>query len=246
MYLQWDEQTITDFLDENINDLYNQGFVFTRKEKGLMQQTRSLRINLSKFELNSENKRILRKTEGIELQIHTIPYSEYHWSIGKLAKDFYDTKFGDGTFSANKVKELLTDATQSNFNCLLTYSLSLRAEPSLDGEAKQSLTNDEITSSLTAPRNDSPVGYCICLVTDEILHYSYPFYNLHQSPKDMGLGMMTRAVQYAKEHGKKYIYLGSAQRPNDTYKLQFSGLEWYDGEEWQTNLEQLKDLLKKV
>ena len=58
------------------------------------------------------------------------------------------------------------------------------------------------------------------------------------------MGMMLKAINYAKENGKKYIYLGSAQRPTDTYKLQFKGLEWFDGERWSEDLGELKKVLK--
>lgn len=71
MYLTWAEQTITDFSENNINNLYNGGFLFTREHLGSMYQTRSLRIDLSKFELTSENKRILKKTEGLRLTTTT-------------------------------------------------------------------------------------------------------------------------------------------------------------------------------
>lgn len=57
--------------------------------------------------------------------------------------------------------------------------------------------------------------------------------------------MMLKAILYAKELKKDYIYLGSAQRPTDTYKLQFTGLEWFDGQEWQTDQKALKQILKK-
>jgi arginyl-tRNA--protein-N-Asp/Glu arginylyltransferase len=60
----------------------------------------------------------------------------------------------------------------------------------------------------------------------------------------MGLGMMTTAINFAKEQGLKYVYLGSLQRPGDTYKLQFEGLEWFDGKAWQTDLQSVKDILK--
>ncbi len=216
-YLTWDEKTITDFSPENINSLYNEGYVFTRKEKGIMNQTRSVRIDLSHFELSSENRRILKKTKGIEIKSHALPYSGYSWQIGKLAKDFYETKFGEGTFSANKIKELLTEKEKSNFNTLFTYCL-----------------------------NSGILGYSICFETPEMVHYSYPFYDLTTSPKDMGLGMMTKAILFAKENGKKFIYLGSAQRPSDTYKFQFSGVEWFDGKKWTSNVEELKNVLQKV
>ncbi|MBP9761361.1 MAG: hypothetical protein KBD15_03940 [Candidatus Magasanikbacteria bacterium] len=213
-YLYWDKKIITDFSLQNITLLYDKGYVFTRTEKGAMDQTRSVRIDLSQFALSSENKRILKKTEGLDLLQVSLPYAKYDWTIGKLAKDFYDTKFGTGVFSANKIKELLTDESKSNFNTLLVYSMLGKT-----------------------------LGYSICFESDTLLHYSYPFYDLVASPKDMGMGMMLRAILHAQAFDKTYIYLGSAQRPSDTYKLQFSGLEWFDGKEWQSDLHELKTIL---
>ena len=62
-YLSWDNKTIVDFSEKNIEAMYARGYVFTRLGKGAMTQTRSLRIGLDKFELSSENRRVLRKTE---------------------------------------------------------------------------------------------------------------------------------------------------------------------------------------
>ena len=180
-------------------------------------------MRLADFELSSENRRILRKTEGLSLDVQALPYANYDWSIGKMAKDFYDTKFGEGVFSANKVKELMTEQA-GNFNKLLIYSL-----PLLGGAG------------------GGTVGFCIAHETNSMLHYSYPFYllNTQYSLPNTGLGMMLRAIVWAKDNGKEYCYLGSAQRPSDTYKLQFSGLEWFDGKKWTSDTEKLKELLKK-
>lgn len=215
MYLSWDKKTITDFSEKNIETLYNQGYVFTRTGKGEMDQTRSVRIDLSKFKLNSENRRVLRKTENVMMETAAIPYTDYHWSIGKLGKDFYTKKFGDGTFSAQKIKELLTDAKKSNFNKLLIYKI--------DGRA---------------------IGYCVLIETTEINHYCYPFYNLENEIPNLGIGMMTKAIIWAQEHNKKYVYLGSAKDAASLYKFQFEGVEWFDGEKWQTETNELKKLLK--
>ncbi len=213
MYLKWSEQVITDFSFANLNALYNQGWLFGRTEKGYMYETRSLRVDLSKFELSSENRRILRKNEDVSLLSYTLPYEKYSWEIGKLGKNFYTTKFGDGTFSANKIKELLT-STNSNFNRLLVYTL-----------------------------NNEAIGYAICLETNGILHYSYPFYNLGNDLPNLGIGMMTKAIVWAKENNKKYVYLGSVKDQAALYKLQFSGLEWWDKQTWSANLDKLKSEL---
>ena len=221
-YLHWDEKTITDFSDKNISELYDNGYVFTRIGKGVMHQTRSARINLSKFEMSSENRRIIKKTEGIDLQAIKLPMNEYDFSIGKLAKDFYATKFGSSIMSAQKVKEMLVDTNKSNFNYLLEYK-----------------------------KAGTFIGATITYLNENILHYSYPFYDLKDTQKDTGLGMMIRAIVFAKESGLKYIYLGSLQRPSDTYKLQFAGLEWFDGGstatgKWSNNTEAVKNVLANL
>ena len=210
-YLSWDQRTISDFSDQSVSEMYEKGYLFTRLGKGAMQKTRSVRINLSKFELSSENRRILKKTEGLTSSERELPLRDYDFSLGKLAKDFYANKFGPAVMSAQKAKELLTDSEQSNFNLLIDCG---------------------------------GIGYAICFANKSILHYSYPFYDLQKSPKDMGLGMMIRAVEFAKAKNLKYVYLGSLQRPADTYKLQFAGLEWFDGEKWRIDLEEVKKLLR--
>ena len=213
-YLHWNEQKITDFSPENISAMYDRGFVFTRLGKGIMHQTRSCRIDLEKFSLTSENRRVLKKTDDISIVLKKLPLKEYNYQLGRDAKYFYDTKFGPGTMSVQKVKEMLTDPLKSNFNGFLVY-----------------------------PRLGSELGYAIVRDEPSLLHYSYPFYHIDISPKDMGLGMMTKTIQWAKENSKKFIYLGSLQRPTDTYKLQFEGIEWFDGKTWKTDLGEVKKML---
>lgn len=217
--MKWDEKTITDFSEKNISEMYERGYLFTRIGKGVMQQTRSVRVDLEKFELTSENRRILRKFVNIEFHVDFLPVNNYDWRIGKMAKDFYEMKFGPGIMSANKIRDLLSDHTKNSFNTLLKYSIDSRI-----------------------------VGYAICYEDKKILHYSYPFYDLQSAPKDMGLWMMNMAIQYAHGLQKKFVYLGSLQRPTDTYKLQFKGLEWFDegsggNGSWSSDTEKVKKIL---
>lgn len=213
-YLNWDTKVITDFSPESVEKMYDSGYVFGRVDKGFMNKTRSLRINLLNFEMSSENRRIARKSEHLALTVVPLPYTNYSWEIAKLAKDFYENL--DATFSANKIKELMTTSKLS-FNTLLIY---------------------------TDTQTKFPVGYCIAYKTNNILHYSYPFYEHDPKESSRGLGMMIKAIDYAKNQNLKYIYLGSLQRPTDTYKLQFKGMEWFDSEKWQTDISPLKEILK--
>lgn len=212
-YLSWDNKKIDDFSDKNTSAMYERGFVFTRIGKGHMTQTRSVRIDLDKFALTSENRRVLKKIEGVKLGITPLPHPNYHWQIHKLGFDFYTKKFGAKTFSANKIKELLT-TDKSNFNLLLEYIA-----------------------------NTEPAGYAICFENSDWLHYAYPFYNLDAGIDNLGIGMMTKAIVWAKENGKKFVCLGSAQNPAAVYKTQFTGFEWFDKKKWRTDISELKRLL---
>ena len=215
-YLNWDTKIIADLSPANIERMYNEGYIMTRVDRGVMNKTRSFRINLKKFELSSENRRVLRKVAHLSLSIKNIPYTDYSWKIGKLAKDFYE-KFGDHVFTANKTKEILTNPDKSNFNKLCIFTNSI---------------------------DEANVGFVVAVDTPHIFHYSYPFYVEDCNEPSRGLGMMTMAIEWAKSAGKDYIYLGSLSRPTDTYKLQFKGGEWFDGDRWQTDMEPLKEILK--
>ena len=246
-YLNWKSQTLTDFTPKSVSAAYTDGYVFTRLGKGLMQQTRSVRIDLSKFAMTSENRRILKKAGGLILQRAELALKDYDYSLGKLAKDFYETKFGPGVMSAQKIKEMLTDVEKSNFNVLLTYSVNPKERNSKDTPFVL-LDDGSFSSSTASERSFSSrsLGFAICYMNKDMIHYSYPFYDLKSASKDMGLAMMTMAIQYAKEAGKKYVYLGSLQRSTDTYKLQFEGLEWFDGKAWKTDLDEVKKTLSSA
>ena len=204
----------------------------------MLQQTRSVRINLKKFSPTSENRRILRKVAGLRCVKSPLPLADYHWSLGKLAKDFYDTKFHHGIMSAAKIKAMLTDPKESNFNTLLTFYYK----------------SPDATKGTEAEKEEKKVGYAICYSDETIFHYCYPFYDIslvetHNLPRDIGLGMMLHAIVAAHDEHLSYVYLGSLQRPTDTYKLQFDGLEWYNGDhnnapkhQWSENI----DLVKKI
>lgn len=199
-YKYFDKKMITDFSEVNIESKYDNGYVFTRLGKGVMHQIKPLRVDLNEFELTSENRRILKKNESLELNLEKLPFKNYTWKIGKIAQDFYK-QFGDTIMSVNKIKELFTDPEKSNMNSVFKYTLE-----------------------------NNIIGYCLCFSSKSMIHYSYPFYQLlttNYSP-NTGMAMMLKAILWAKENGKQYIYLGS----DNKYKHQFKGLELFNGKDW--------------
>ncbi|QQR93218.1 hypothetical protein IPJ91_02030 [bacterium] len=101
-------------------DMYDKGFKYTRKAHGLMQSTKLLRIDLSKFTFTSENRRILAKFPDTEMNLIKLPYQSYDYSLGKWMKDFYLTKFGENLFSVQVIKKLFQG--QLNMNSLILFT----------------------------------------------------------------------------------------------------------------------------
>lgn len=199
-------------LNTEIEQSYANGYLFGRIKPGYVYQTRSLRLDLRKFQLSSENRRILKKSP-LDMVAIDLPIKEgYDWQIHKLGKDYYSSKFPGIEFSASKIRQMLT--SEFHFNMILKYSLS--------GET---------------------VGYVVTLVTENILHYCYPFYDLDNPSPNLGMSMMINAIIWAQLHGKTFVYLGGANKAADKYKLQFKGLSWWDGHTWQEDLETLKQNL---
>lgn len=197
-----------------LNSIYEKGFLPSRSRKDLFYLSRSIRIDLEKFELSSENRRIMRKAEY--LQSAFIPRSDfkYDYTIGKLGKDFYETRFGKGTMSVYRLKWLFTSGSMSH---IIEYK---------------------------DKGKDSIVGYCIVNVSNKLIHYAYPFYKLDYFKRDAGMGMMLQAINWAKEGGLKFIYLGTCYTNDALYKLQFKGVEYFTGYSWSEDVEKLKFLVR--
>lgn len=202
--------------NEEIEQLYSQGFVKSRLGANTLYLCRSCRIDLNRFELTSENRRILRKVENIKLTVHELANFEYHFSIGKLAKDFYDARSGSGTMSAQKMKWIFTEG---GFTHVMEF--------------KDTASNEV-------------VGYCPIYVGKESFHYAYPFYMLDYPEKSLGLGMMTLALIWAKEQGLNHGYLGTVYTSSSLYKTNFNGFEFFDGESWSDSIEKLKKFLQTL
>ncbi|MDQ7020715.1 MAG: hypothetical protein Q9M91_02600 [Candidatus Dojkabacteria bacterium] len=181
MYLKTDTKTIDFDNQEEVSKAYQEGYLLTRlgKERGVVNQTRSIRINLENFEFTSENRRVLRKTEDLELHLYELPYKNYSWEIHKMGKDFYDFVSGAGTMSASKIKSMFTKPEIENPSYVFVYK-----------------------------KGDEVVGYCLSYINDSIVHYSYPFYNLDLRDKKFRMGMILKALESSIDNKKKYFLFG--------------------------------------
>lgn len=213
MYHQFQASTVDPLDHATIERRYEEGYVFTRLGNTIMHQVRSVRVPLHEFHASSENRRVQRMHAALTLQHVPLSRFTYHWKMGKMAKNFYD-QFGVHTFSANKMKELITRA-DSSMNAIIEYRT----------------------------KAENPCGYCILFEAPTLVHYAYPFYRLGEGPS-LGMAMMTLAVLWAHEQGKEYIYLGSIQSEKSLYKFQFKGVEWFNGQDWRKDKPTVQEIIE--
>jgi hypothetical protein len=79
----------------------------------------------------------------------------------------------------------------------------------------------------------------------EFAYYYYAFYNLNYYSRNLGMFMMTFAVNHFATLGFRYLYLGSCYLENALYKTQFAGAEFFNGVRWSANLKELKYLIQR-
>jgi hypothetical protein len=75
--------------------------------------------------------------------------------------------------------------------------------------------------------------------------YYYAFYDLNYFQRNLGMFMMTSAVNLFAERGTRHAYLGSCYSRKALYKTQFAGAEFFNGFRWSGNLKELKHLLER-
>jgi len=197
---------------DDIEKIYNMGFLPSRVRLDLFYLARGLRVDIDKFEESSENRRISKKTEYMGIDVVSLDDFVYEYTIGKMGKDFYDKRFGKKVMSANKIKWLFTKGFPTH------------AAIYKDG--------------------DRIIGYCLLLKGENFIHYAYPFYDLDYFDRNAGMGMMLKIIQWSKENGLNYTYLGTCYSEKSLYKTQFKGCEYFTGWNWSSDIDDLKDLVR--
>jgi len=93
---------------DDINKIYGNGFLPIRSLSSVYYLCRNVRVDLSLFELSSENRRILKKTEGISASL--VPLSQFNYSIEvqKLCHDYAEKRLGKDVFPVPAIKSIFS------------------------------------------------------------------------------------------------------------------------------------------
>jgi arginyl-tRNA--protein-N-Asp/Glu arginylyltransferase len=197
-------------------DIFARGFLPSSYALDRFYMCRHIRVALPEFSVSSENRRILRKGEGIESRI--VPRNEFDFTDQRRAfcKTYADAKFKPSGMSLERLDALLASK-------VVTHVL---------------IFTDTATSA--------EVGYVMLYMDDpSAAFYYYAFYDLAYHARSLGMFMMTTAVAKLAERGVQHIYLGTCYSQNALYKFQFAGAEFFNGFTWSRNAKELRYLVER-
>ena len=201
---------------ESPADIFNAGFLPSSRNLDRFYLCRQVRVDLKKFKPSSENRRIIRKGQGIEIEL--VPREEYNYTDErrKFFKTYTDIKFGKDVMTFERLDGLFSSPIISH---LLVFI--------------DSATNRE-------------VGVVTLYLEGKALaFYYYAFYDLNYYARNLGMFMMTSAVELFADSGVKFLYLGTCYSQTALYKTQFAGAEFFNGFRWSNDLDELKFIIKR-
>ncbi len=204
---------------EETDAIYRQGFLPYSNQLDLevphYYLARSLRVNLELFKPTSENRRIDKKVADLQ-------------SILKI----YDKSDFD---NSSAFKQFCLD-----------YA-AIRFDGAMPPERFDYIYRWPYLSHIFEFKeaNGHILGYVFAVMTGEILHYWFSFYNLQYSRLGLGKWLMYKVIEWAKSQGLEEVYLGTCYGEKAMYKMRdFKGLQYFDGNEWQSDMKRLKQKCK--
>jgi len=196
-------------------DLFSAGFLPSSRNLDRFYLCRQVRVNLTNFQPSSENRRILRKGEGVTSTI--VPRADFEFTSPRRAfcQSYADAKFGADVMTPERLDSLFNSPITSH---VMRFIDASGAEIGL------------VTLYLAPPA---------------LAYYYYAFYDASHAVRSLGMVLMTQAVVTLAAQGFHFLHLGTCYSPNALYKTQFAGAEFFNGVRWSANLEELKFILHR-
>jgi hypothetical protein len=201
---------------EKPSDLFRRGFLPVSPRLDCFYLCRNLRVDLQRYRTSSENRRILRKGQGITADLIERSAFDYHAARRTAWKAYADQRFGDEVMSFERLDTLMRSPVITHLLCF-TDSASRR----------------EVGTAL------------LFLEEPAIAYYYYAFYDLEYLQRNLGMFMMTTAVELFAGKGWAHAHLGTCYSERALYKTQFAGVEFCNGFRWSDDLNELKFLLER-
>lgn len=206
---------------EEMSEIYDAGFLpYTGNvdlDHYLYYKARSVRIDLATFEPGSENRRVQRKFENLNVEVNWVPVTEFDREdegFVSFCSDYSRQRFKGGEMEADRLEYILGSPFLTD---IVVYTI----------EGKRA-------------------GYVFVGQNEDLVHYWYSFYELEDF-QDLPLGkfMMLDMIRQSKETGRKHCYLGTCYGAHSLYKVRdFKGVEYSEGSRWSSDVKRLKEWTK--
>jgi len=202
-------------------EIYNRGFLpYTSNpaiEPEIYYLCRSLRVDLDRFKDTSENRRVNRKVEELDVQMDVFEKKNFDWE-----KDEF-------------------------FDFCVSYAADRFSNNAMNTKRFRYIMNRESASYIFRFTSEGKLlGYVLAVVAGDMLHYWYAFFDTDfMESHSIGKWMMWRVIHWAKEQGLAHVYLGTCYGRHSLYKVRdHKGLAFFDGMRWNEDDKLLKTLCK--
>lgn len=195
-------------------DAYAAGFLPGLASLERFYLVRQIRVPLAGWTPSSENRRVLRKAEGLRCEL--IPRADFAYTEARREAwlAYAAAKWGEGIMPGERLDRLMGGAVVGH---LLHFTDAAGA--------------------------DAGTVLCYVEGT-RMAHYYYAFYPLGAETKHHGMAMMTHAIAFFAGRGMAHLYLGTCYSEMALYKTQFEPLEFFNGFRWSRDLAELKHLVR--
>ena len=176
---------------------------------------RSLRVPTRPFNRSSENRRVFRKFEDIEIQHQMFEKNDFQWDNTTLS---FCRNYANERFSTSFTEERLqTIIHHDHGNRVLTFT-----------------HENQLVGLVLLGTDDQAWHYWFAFFSlDQFT--DLPF----------GKWAMTYALDLAAEHEIGHVYLGTCYGRHSLYKVRdFKGVSFFDGNIWSEDIKALKALCK--
>jgi hypothetical protein len=197
-------------------DIFNAGFLPSARGLEQFYLCRHLRVDLAQFKPSSENRRILRKGEGLTMKL--VPRAEFELTPARqeFCLKYAEARYGAGVMPPERLELLFNSPLATH---LLVFT-------------------DAVTGA--------EVGVVLLYLEEpRVAFYRYSFFDLNHPNRSLGLFLMTTAVNYFQEQKFTHLYLGTCYSEKALYKTQFTGVEFFNGFRWSPNIDELKFALRR-
>ena len=204
-----------------LTEVYEKGFLPYTGNWGIdgdiFYLARSLRVDLERFDDTSENRRVNRLVEPLNIRLEVIEKADFDLNSTEFVdfcQEYISQRIGDDNMSTERWQYILTRETG-------THIIRFTADGKL-------------------------LGFVFVALNSEILHYWFAFFDTeYMRTHSLGKWIMWRTIRWAKDNNLKKVYLGTAYKASALYKIRdHKGLSFFDGSGWNKDIEQLKELCK--